>query len=106
MTFATLINPLVARDTSQAAVRALHLWAEMHARGIRPDTALISTMFDACQRRLGGEVALRIRLHLLRQGWTLRDLAPFNGRIATMLPSLAEIMARRESRDGAEMAPR
>jgi len=106
VTFATLINPLVARDTSQAAVRALHLWAEMHARGIRPDTALISTMFDACQRRLGGEVALRIRLHLLRQGWTLRDLAPFNGRIATMLPSLAEIMARRESRDGAEMAPR
>jgi hypothetical protein len=58
VTFATLIRPLVDTRTEAGASRALRLWAEMHARGVAADSALVGTMITACERTpsLGAEV--------------------------------------------------
>lgn len=66
VTFATLIRPLVDTRTEAGATRALRLWAEMHARGIAADGALVGTMITACERTpsLGAEVRTETALLL------------------------------------------
>ena len=53
---------------------------------------------NACDphRRVGPlppQVALRIRLHLHRIGWSPSQLAPFHARIEGMLPPISQVMA-------------
>ena len=92
VTFATLINALVASGLPAADARALRLWAEMRRAEIAPDPALVSAMLRACRSSLGVEVALRIRDDLISIGWSRRQLAPHDAVISGMLPSLAQIM--------------
>lgn len=94
VTFGTLIAGLSGSlSTSASARRAMQLWAEMRARGLRPDRAIVADLFAVCSRHLDVEVALRLRAELLSQGWPERELRDFSMEMISRLPPLMDVLA-------------
>merc|ERR1712087_357923 len=94
VTFGTLINGLCGPfSTSASARRAMQLWAEMCARGLRADRAIVKNLFAACNRHLELDVALRLRAELLAMGWPERRLREFSESLLSRLPPLRDVLA-------------
>ena len=96
VTFGTLINGLTRAHGEFAkratARRALQLWAEMRVLGLAPDDGIVASLFGASCRHLGVDVALRLRVELVRLGWGQAQLRPHDRLLLDALPSLAEVM--------------
>jgi len=94
VTFGTLISGLTGpSSTGASARRAMQLWAEMRARGLLADRAIIASLFAACHRHLDVEVALRLRAELLAMGWPERRLREFSELLLSRLPPLMDVLA-------------
>ena len=96
VTFGTLINGLTraygANNNVASARRALQLWAEMRVLGLTPDARIVAPLFDACIRHVGVETVLKLRVELVRMGWSVAALRPHDQVLIAALPSLKEVL--------------